>query len=248
MFGITAGGAQAEYVVVPESALARVPDNLSWTDAAAVPEAFITAHDALFTQGGLTIGERVAVHAAGSGVGLAAIQLAHAAGARVFGTARTGAKLERAREFGLDEAITVANDPKIFADAVRERTDGAGINLILDLVGASYLAANLDALAALGRLVLVGTMAGASAELDYGRVMSKRLTIRGTVLRGRSTEEKARAVRLFAAQVVPLLARSVVRPVVDSVFPLADVRAAHERMEANENFGKIILEVLSTEC
>jgi putative PIG3 family NAD(P)H quinone oxidoreductase len=245
VFGITAGGAQAEYVSVPESALARVPDNLSWEEAAAVPEAFITAHDALFTQGHLTVGERVAVHAVGSGVGLAGVQLASAAGAQVFGTARTASKLERAREFGLDEAITVADDPQTFADAVRERTKGAGVDLILDLVGASYLAANLDALAVLGRLVLVGTMAGARAELDFGRVMSKRLTMRGTVLRGRSTEEKARAVRLFAAQVVPLLARATVRPTVDSVFDLTDVRAAHARMEANENFGKIVLSVTS---
>jgi NADPH2:quinone reductase len=241
VFGITAGGAQAEFVAVPESALARVPDNLSWEEAAAVPEAFITAHDALFTQGNLTIGERVAIHAVGSGVGLAAAQLARAAGAQVFGTARTAAKLERARNFGVDEAITVGDDPKVFADEIRERTNGAGVDLILDLVGASYLAANLDALAVFGRMILVGTLAGASAPLDFGRVMSKRLVLRGTVLRARSTEEKARAVRLFAAQVVPLIARSVVRPVVDSVFSLTDVRAAHTRMETNENFGKIVL-------
>jgi putative PIG3 family NAD(P)H quinone oxidoreductase len=247
VFGITAGGAQGEYVVVPESALARVPDNLSWEDAAAVPEAFITAHDALFTQGGLTIGERVAVHAAGSGVGLAALQLARAAGAQTFGTARTPAKLERAREFGLDEGIVVADDAKVFADAVREKTNGAGVNLILDLVGASYLAANLDALSTRGRIVFVGTMAGANAPLDFRIVMSKRLRLMGTMLRGRSTEEKARAVRLFAAQVVPLLARGAVRAVVDSVFDLDEVRAAHERMEANENFGKIVLRVTSDE-
>jgi putative PIG3 family NAD(P)H quinone oxidoreductase len=247
VFGITAGGAQAEYVSVPESALARVPGNLSWAEAAAVPEAFITAHDALFTQGHLTIGERVMIHAIGSGVGLAALQLARATGAQVFGTARTSAKLERAREFGLDEAITVAGDPQEFADAVRERTNGAGIDLIIDLVGASYLVANLDALATLGRLVLVGTMAGATAQLDFSRVISKRLLLRGTVLRGRSTEEKARAVRLFAAQVSPLLARGAVHPVVDSLFSLADVRAAHARMEANANFGKIVLEVISDE-
>jgi putative PIG3 family NAD(P)H quinone oxidoreductase len=243
VFGITAGGAQAEYVVVPESALAEIPDGLSWTDAAAVPEAFITAHDALFTQGGLTLGERVGVHAAGSGVGLAALQLARAAGAQTFGTARTAAKLERAREFGLDEGIVVAGDAQVFADEVRGRTRGAGVNLILDLVGASYLAANLDALAPLGRLIFVGTMAGSVAQLDLRVVMSKRLRLRGTVLRGRSTEEKARAVRLFAEQVVPLLARGLARPTVDSVFDLSDVRAAHERMEANENFGKIVLSV-----
>ena len=245
VFGITAGGAQAEYVVVPQSALAEIPDNLSWADAAAVPEAFVTAHDALFTLGGLTVGERVGVHAAGSGVGLAALQLARAAGAQTFATARTAAKLERARGFGLDEGIVVAGDPKVFADAVRERTRGAGLNLIVDLVGASYLAANVDALAPLGRLIFVGTMAGSQATLDLRVVMSKRLRLRGTVLRPRSTEEKARAVRLFAGQVVPLLARGLARPAVDSVYDLADVRAAHSRMEANENFGKIVLRVTS---
>ncbi|MFN2596357.1 MAG: zinc-binding dehydrogenase [Pyrinomonadaceae bacterium] len=208
-----------------------------------MPEAFITAHDALFTQGGLTVGERVGVHAVGSGVGLAGLQLARAAGAQTFGTARTQAKLERAREFGLDEGVVVADDPKAFADAVRGRTDGAGVNLILDLVGASYLAANLDALSYRGRLVFVGTLAGSVAQLDLRVVMSKRLRLAGTVLRARSGEEKARAVRLFAAHVVPLLARGAVRAVVDSVFDLADVRAAHERMEANENFGKIVLRV-----
>jgi NADPH:quinone reductase-like Zn-dependent oxidoreductase len=241
VFGITAGGAQAEYVVVPESALAAVPDGLGWVEAAAVPEAFITAHDALFTQGALAVGESVLVHAVGSGVGLAAAQLARAAGARVFGTARTAEKLERARDYGADETVAVADDPAAFARFVRERTDGAGVDLILDLVGASYLAANLDALAALGRLVLVGTMGGASAPLDFSLVMGKRLRLAGTVLRARSTEEKARAVRLFAAQVVPLVARGAVRAVVDSVYDMADVRAAHERMESNQSFGKIVL-------
>src|SRR5918998_1548551 len=142
VFGITAGGAQAEYVVVPESHLAEIPEGLSWAEAAAVPEVFITAHDALFTQGALEMGERVLVHAAGSGVGLAAVQLARAAGARVFGTSRTAEKLERARALGLDEAIVVGDDPAVFATAVRELTGGAGLQVILDLVGGPYLQAN----------------------------------------------------------------------------------------------------------
>lgn len=241
VFGITAGGAQAEYVVVPESALAHVPDHLDWAGAAAVPEAFITAHDALFTRGRLRPGERVLVHAAGSGVGLAAVQLARAAGARVFGTARTAAKLERARGYGLDEGIAVGEDANVIAARARALTEGSGVDLVIDLVGASYLAANLDALSLRGRMVLVGTLGGASAPLDYSTVMRKRLTIVGTVLRPRPDWEKAEATRLFAAQVVPLLARGAARPVVDSVFDLADVRAAHERMESNESFGKIVL-------
>ena len=243
VFGITAGGAQAEYVVVPETTLFEIPSNLDWAEAAAVPEVFITAHDALFTQAGLQMGERVLVHAAGSGVGLAAIQLARACGATTFGTSRTPEKLERARGYGLDESVAVGDDPMLFADAVREWTDGTGANVILDLVGSSYLAANLNSLGMKGRLMLVGTTAGANAPLDLGLVMRKRLRIMGTVLRARSAEEKARATRLFASHVVPLLAREVVRPVIDKVYSMDEVRAAHERMESNESFGKIVLKI-----
>ena len=241
VFGITAGGAQAEYVVVPEDTLAVVPDNLRWAEAAGVPEVFITAHDALFTQAGLKMGERVLVHAVGSGVGTAAVQLAHAAGATAYGTSRTFEKLERARPYGLDEAVAVGNDPTAFACAVSEWTAGEGVNVILDLVGGSYLAANVEALAPRGRLMFVGTTGGASASLNLGIVMSKRLRLMGTMLRGRSLEEKARATRLFAAHVVPLLANGGVRPVIDRVYPIAEVRAAHERLESNESFGKVVL-------
>ncbi|MGA9996504.1 MAG: zinc-binding dehydrogenase, partial [Pyrinomonadaceae bacterium] len=243
VFGITGGGAQAQYLIAPENTLTSVPENLDWAEAAAVPEAFITAHDALFTQAALEMGERVLVHAAGSGVGIAAVQLAHAAGATVYGTSRTAEKLERARPYGLDEAIAVEDEAARFALAVREWTKGAGVNVILDLVGASYLAANLDALAPLGRLMLVGTPGGANAPLDFSKMMSKRLRITGTMLRARSLEEKARATRRFAAHVVPLLARGVVRPVIDRAYRMEEVRAAHERMESNESFGKIVLMV-----
>ncbi|HEX5706665.1 MAG TPA: NAD(P)H-quinone oxidoreductase [Pyrinomonadaceae bacterium] len=246
VFGITGGGAQAEFAVVPESALALVPSRLSFEEAAAVPEVFITAHDALFTQARLTTGESVLVHAVGSGVGTAAVQLARAAGAvGVYGTARTAAKIERAREFGLEDGFVVGEDAREFAAWARERTGGRGVSVVLDLVGASYLAANLDALGERGRLMLVGTMAGASAPLDFRLVMSKRLRLAGTVLRARSTEEKARAVRRFAEGVVPLLARGLVRPVIDSAFDLTEVRAAHERLESNTTFGKVILKVAS---
>jgi len=243
VFGITAGGAQAEYVVVPETTLFEIPSNLDWAKAAAVPEVFITAHDALFTQARLQMGERVLVHAAGSGVGLAAIQLARACGATTFGTSRTPEKLERARGYGLDEAVAVNGNPMLFADAIREWTDGAGVAVILDLVGSSYLAANLNSLGMKGRLMLVGTTAGANAPLDLGLVMRKRLRIMGTVLRARSVEEKAHATRLFASHVVPLLAREAVRPVIDKVYSMDEVRAAHERMESNESFGKIVLKI-----
>ncbi|HVF27625.1 MAG TPA: NAD(P)H-quinone oxidoreductase, partial [Pyrinomonadaceae bacterium] len=217
VFGITGGGAQAEYVVVPETALAEIPPNLDFIEAAAVPEVFITAHDALITQAGFEMGERVLIHAVGSGVGTAAVQLARAAGASaIFGTARTEDKLQRARRFGLDEAILVSDAPEVFSTAIRALTGGAGVHVILDLVGAAYFAANLDALATRGRLMLVGTLGGVSASLDFGTVMRKRLSVTGTVLRSRSAIEKAEAVRRFAAHVVPLLARGTVEPVVDS--------------------------------
>jgi putative PIG3 family NAD(P)H quinone oxidoreductase len=245
VFGITGGGAQAEYVVVPEGHLAEIPDGLDFVSAAAVPEVFVTAHDALFTRAGLRTGERVLVHAAGSGVGTAAVQLARAAGAgAVYGTARTPEKLERARGFGLDEGVAVEEDPRAIASAVRAWTRGAGVNVLLDLVGAPYLAANLDALAPRGRMVLIGTMGGASAPLDFGAVMSKRLNIVGTVLRARSTEEKARAVRRFGAEVVPLFARGLLRPVLDSSYALEDFAAAYERLESNATFGKVVLKVM----
>jgi NADPH2:quinone reductase len=242
VFGITAGGAQAEYVVVPESHLAEIPDALDCAQAAAVPEVFITAHDALFTQARFQSGERVLVHAVGSGVGTAAVQLARAAGAgAVYGTARTREKVARAREFGMDEGVVVGDDPSAFAEAVRAWTRGAGVNVLLDLVGASYLDANLDALGREGRMILIGTMGGSSAPLDFGRVMSKRLRVAGTMLRGRSSEEKAAATRRFAAHVVPLLADGRVRPVVDGTHALAQVSAAYERLESNETFGKVVL-------
>ena len=161
----------------------------------------------------------------------------------IFGTARTEDKLQRARSFGLDEPILVGDAPEVFSTMIRALTNGTGVNVILDLVGAAYLAANLDALAPRGRLMLVGTLGGASTPLDFGTVMRKRLSVTGTVLRSRSAIEKAEVVRRFAAHVVPLLARGTVEPVVDSVFPLDDIRAAHRRLESNETFGKIVIRV-----
>ena len=241
VFGITGGGAQAEFVVVAENTLAEIPASLDWIQAAAVPEAFITAHDALFTQAGLTIGETLLVHAAGSGVGTAAIQLARAAGARVYGTSRTPEKLERARAFGLEDSVAVGDDPRRFLEAIRNWTNGKGVDVVLDLVGGTYLEANLDSLALKGRMMLVGTTAGSKATLNFSTAMGKRLTIIGTVLRARSTEEKAAATRLFATHVIPLLANGTVRPVVDRTYRLDQIREAHQRLESNDSFGKVVL-------
>jgi putative PIG3 family NAD(P)H quinone oxidoreductase len=243
VFGIIGGGAQAEYIVVPENQLAEIPGNLDWRQAAAVPEAFITAHDAIFTQARLLLGETLLVQAAGSGVGTAAIQLGRAAGATVFGTSRSAEKLERANRLGLSRSVVVGSDTTVLVEAVREWTEGKGVDVVLDLVGAAYLEANLNALASRGRMMLVGTTSGSNATLDFGKVMYKRLQIIGTVLRARSAEEKATATRLFAKHVVPLLAQGKVEPVVDSSFRIEEVRAAHERLESNESFGKVVLQL-----
>ena len=243
VFGITGGGAQAEFVVVPESNLARIPADLDWVGAGSMPEVFITAHDALFTRAGLHMGERVLIHAAASGVGTAAIQVAHAAGATVYGTSRTADKLERILELnlGLDKSVAVGGQPSNFVEAVQTWTNGAGVDVILDLVGSNYLAENLEALALRGRLICVGTMAGAKSEIDLGLLLRKRATIIGTMLRGRSIEEKAEATRLFVSSVLPLVSRGAIRPVIDRVYPADEIRDAHERMESNASFGKIVL-------
>ena len=241
VFGITGGGAQAEYLLTPANHLAAIPERLDWPKAAAVPEVFITAHDALFTQAALQAGEMMLVHAAGSGVGTAATQLAVAHGAKAFGTSRTFEKLARASEYGLSGGIVVEGDPSIVVESVTKLTDGHGADVILDLVGGRYLEANLKSLALKGRMMLVGTTSGNEGTLNLTLMLGKRLTLRGTVLRARSNEEKAAATRAFARDVVPLLANGKVKPVIDRVYKMNEILEAHRRMESNENFGKIVL-------
>ncbi len=197
----------------------------------------MTAHDALFTQAGLQMGERVLIHAAGSGVGTAAIQLAHAVGATVYATARTADKLERAKPLGLDVGLSAQN----FASEIKELTSGEGVNVIVDFIGAPYIEQNLAALAPWGRLVFLATLGGANANVDLRMLMAKRLQIRGCTLRSRTLEEKLTVTRRFATQVVPLLARSQIRPIVEQVYPLHEIAEAHKAMEENRNFGKLIL-------
>ncbi|HEX6587807.1 MAG TPA: NAD(P)H-quinone oxidoreductase [Longimicrobiales bacterium] len=238
VMGLLGGGAYAELVVAHEDEIVRVPEGMALVDAGAVPEAFITAHDALFTRLGVRARERVLIHAVGSGVGTAALQLALAAGARVIGTSRTADKLERARCLGLDAGI---HGGAHWPDDVMEATGTAGVDAIVDLVGAAYFDGNLRVLAPLGRIVLVGTPSGVKAELDLGRVMRTRATIVGTVLRARAHAEKVDATRAFERDVMPLLASGRVRPIVDRVFPLARAADAHRYVEANASFGKVVL-------
>lgn len=241
VFGLTAGGAQAEFVVVSESNLATIPAQLTWVEAAAMPEVFVTAHDALFTRAQLQKDEAVLIHAVASGVGTAAAQLAHAAGAIVFGTSRSAEKLERVRDFNIDKTILVGDEPESFAAAVLEWTNNHGADVVLDLVGGKYFPASLKALAVRGRLICVGTTAGGKSEIEIGLLMKKRASIIGTMLRARSIEEKASAIQLFADEVLPLVRRGVVRPVVEAVYRAEEIRAAHEHLESNRAVGKIVL-------
>lgn len=241
VFGITAGGAQAEFLLTEESLLAKIPENLSFIEAAAVPEAFITAHDAVFKQAHLKEDETLLIHAVGSGVGLAALQLAKAKNIRTFGTSRTADKLEECKKLGLDEAILTGEDTN-FAEIIRGKTAGKGVDVILDLVGASLFRANLESLALKGRLMLVGTLGGRAAEFDLGVALVKRLKIIGTVLRARPTGEKAEATRKFAQEVVPLFEKGAIKPNIDRVFKIGEIREAHKYLESNASFGKVVLE------
>ena len=239
VMGITGGGGQAEYILVHEGLLVTIPANLDFVQAAAVPEVFMTAHDALFTQAGLQMGERVLIHAAGSGVGTAAIQLAHAVGATTFGTSRTPDKLERAKPLGLDFGLS----DKDFANEVKQRTDGAGVHVVLDFVGAAYMAQNLEVLTTWGRLVFLATLGGTQANVNLGLLMSKRIQIRGCTLRTRTLEEKLGVTRRFSTQVLPLLASGKVKPIVEQVYKMHEIGDAHQTMAANKNFGKLIVTI-----
>jgi putative PIG3 family NAD(P)H quinone oxidoreductase len=241
VMAIAAGEAQAELAVAHERMLVAVPPSLSFEEAGAIMEACVTSHDALFTLGALRPGWPVLVHAVGSGISTAAVQIAKAAGATVIGTSRTAEKLERARALGLDHGLLVAKEEPRFADEVRRLTAKRGCPLVLDFVGAPYLAENLAALAPGGRIVVIGTMGGPKATADLGLLMRSRGAIVGTVLRPRPLEEKIAATQAFARDVLPLVATGRVKPVVDAVLPAARAREAHERMERNESFGKLVL-------
>jgi putative PIG3 family NAD(P)H quinone oxidoreductase len=241
VMAIAAGEAQAEYAVVHERMLLRVPDGLSLPDAGAIPEAGMTAHDAMFTIGGLRPGATVLIHAVGSGVATAAVQIAKAAGATTIGTSRTADKLEKARALGLDHGILVGREEPKFADEVRRLTGRRGAALVLDFVGAAYAPENVAALAPGGRIVVIGTMGGNKGPVDLRLLMQARASITGTVLRPRPLEEKIAATQAFGRDVLPLVAAGRVRPVVDEVLPAARAAEAHERMERNDSFGKIVL-------
>jgi NADPH2:quinone reductase len=241
VFGLLGGGAHAGYVVTYERLLAEVPANLDWAHAASVPEVFITAHDALWTQAGLRPGETALINAVGSGVGLAAVQLVRAVHAVPFGTSRTSDKIEQAKTYGLEDGLTVRDNFDELIAAAEKWTDGKGINVVLDLAGGPYVKAFQRLAALKARIMLVGSVAGGNYELESRYMMGKRLNVRGTALRARSLEEKILATQSFAGEVVPLLAGGVLRTTIDSVFPLTDIAKAHARLESNETFGKVVV-------
>ena len=243
VFGITGGGAYAEFVTVDAETAARIPDRLDWKEAGAVPEAFITAHDALVVQARVQRGESVLIHAVGSGVGLAGAQVATAWNARPFGTARTAEKVEKAKRYGLVDGVVIENDVEALVPACERWTGGKGIDVTLDLVGGDYLGASIRAAALRGRIMLVGTVAGRQSTIPTGMVLGKRLTLRGTVLRARSLDEKRAVTAAFAAEIVPLFENGALTPTIDSVFDLAQAGAAHERVASNASFGKVVLRV-----
>ena len=224
VMGLAGGGAQAQYIVVHEGLLVEIPPNLDFEQAAGIPEAFMTAHDALFTQAGLRMGERV---------------LIHAAGATTFGTSRTPDKLERAKALGLDVGLSNQN----FAEAVNRLTGGGGVHVVIDFIGAPYMEQNLQALAMWGRMVFLATMGGTQANVNLGMLMGKRISMRGVTLRTRTLEEKLAVTRRFATSVVPLLANGKIKPVIEHVYAFEEIGEVHRTMGENKNFGKLIVRI-----
>ncbi|HET6613333.1 MAG TPA: NAD(P)H-quinone oxidoreductase [Kofleriaceae bacterium] len=239
VMGIVGGGAMAEEVIVDARCAVPIPESLAFEQAAAIPEAFFTAFDALVLQAKMTLGDVVLIHAVGSGVGAAAVQLVRAASARAFGTSRTQEKLDRAHALGTEAGI-LATDGK-FADALRAKSGQRGADIILDTVGAAYLSENLHALADGGRMVAVGLLGGATGELPMGMLLKKRARILGTVLRSRPREDKIALAQAFRRSALPLFATGQLAPVIDQVFSMTAVREAHQRLEQNATFGKLIL-------
>jgi NADPH2:quinone reductase len=241
VMGIVGGGAFAERLATHEREAMHIPEVLDFAHAAAVPEAFLTAFDALVLQGGLRPHARVLVHAATSGVGTAGLQLVHTFRGEAIGTGRSAGKLERCRDVAPFHALSVDGEEPRFADRVLELTGGQGVDVVMDLVGGRYLGESLACLASRGRVVEVGTMDGAKAEVDLRQLMGRRGQVVGTLLRSRPVEEKIALARAFEAQVLPDLASGALRPVLDAVLPVHEVRAALARMSSNVSVGKVVL-------
>ena len=239
VMAIDAGGGYAEKIATHERQLIAVPAMVSLHDAAAIPEVFLTAWDALVVQGGLTSGRWALVHAGASGVGTAAIQIAKAIGARIAVTCSAG-KAQACFDLGADEVFT--RSPHDWLSVARESVPN-GFDVVLDVIGGDEVERNLQAVAVKGRIVQVGVMGGGSVAMNVGMLLAKRVTWIGTTLRARPIEEKVALTRRFAAEVAPLFATGALRPVIDSRYPFERIAEAHARMEANANTGKILIEI-----
>ena len=236
VMGIAGGGAFAEYLVAHERETVAVPPELALSEAAAIPEAFLTAYDALVLQCEVAFGDRVLVHAVGSGVGTAAVQLARSAGCVTIGTSRSRGKLEAAVELGLDHPVFVKDGA--FSSAVRDAIGGQGVNVVMDFVGGPYLRQNLELLEPGGKLSVVGQIGGAKAEIPLGLGLTRRLTIRGTTRRARRLEEKLRLARLFERRLVPLFNAGTLPPLSARCLPVHAVPEAIRVMCKKGRWGK----------
>ncbi len=245
IMGIVSGGAYAEYLTIPAAQAMRTPRGMALHDAAAIPEVFITAWDALVLQGGLTPGGRALVHAGASGVGTAAIQICRAMGAWIAvtcsGARSNGDKVQACRDLGANLVIDYTKDD--FATAITHATDGKGVDVVLDVIGGNYTVRNVACLALKGRIIQVGTMAGPSTNFNVASLMPKRASITGTVLRPRPKEEKIAVSRAFADALLPDFDAGVLKPIIDTRFTLDHIVEAHRHMEANANIGKIVVTV-----
>ncbi len=240
VMGIVSGGAMAEKVVTHERMLQSVPEDIDLADAAAIPEVFMTAHDALVTQGGLTSGGRALVHAGGSGVGTASIQIVKAIGAQVAVTCSRN-KVDPCRELGAD--LVVDYNEQDFVEEIALWTQDQGVDVVLDVIGGDYLAKNLQCLKIQGRIIQVGAMGGPVASFALGALLPKRASLIGTVLRSRPIEQKIEANQRFVTELLPRFEDGSLKPVIDSRYPLADIAAAHTYMETNANIGKILIDI-----
>ena len=241
VFGLVGGGGYAEQAIIDYRMAMPIPDAWSFEHAAAVPEVFFTANENIFTLGKLSAGETILIHAGGSGVGSAGVQISHHAGANVFVTAGTAEKIEKCKGLGARAGINYKTTD--FVAEVARLTDGKGVDVVLDFIGAPYFERNLSVLRTKGRLLQVGLIDGSTTDINLGTVMRNRLKIIGSVMRPQSIDEKIAITQRFVERWLPELERGTLQPVIDTVFPLAEARQAHEYMEANRNFGKILLKV-----
>ena len=241
VFGLTAGGAYAQYLVAHGRTLSRIPEHLDYEQAAALPEACITSYDAMITQGKLAAGEYLLISGVTSGVGTIALQIANAIGAQVVGTTRSAAKVARVEEIGALKSI-VTTDGK-FSKEVMKATDGKGADVVLELIGGDYVQEDIQCTAPKGRIIIVGLMAGRKTELSLAHILAKRLHMVGTTMRMRPLEEKIQAAQIFQTHVIPLICNGKIKPIIDKIFDLAEASKAHQFMDSNDSFGKIILRV-----